>query len=277
MALHVVIGKGKLGVALTESLTRKGEEVRMFSQSTGFSYPNPVGIKPVLELNPDYVWCCVGAGSVNECAQNYNRAMLLHVCLPTDLLRLCVPKTKVVLFSTDYVADEMEPWNPKAFNPNLKSLYALSKFTMEQHFNWMARKNATCVRVGNLYSSRYFPEKSFPMKAIQNSAGKVAVHFPENEVTPTPVEWLAQYLCDHLKELFAFGPMIHHVAPDHSISVLNWARSFIPQKIELLSSGIDPNRPHYSALGCSLGKVPTWSDLWVQYGRDFTEYAGRVL
>lgn len=277
MAVHVVIGKGKLGVALTETLMRKNQEVRMFSQSTGYFYPNPTGIKPILDASPDYVWCCVGAGSVEECRNNYERALLLHVALPAKLLRNCAPKTKVILFSTDYVADENESWNPKSYSVRFKSEYALSKFTMENQFYWENRKNSACIRIGNLYSVRYFPEKCFPMKAIINAQGKNVLYFPENEVTPTPVEWLAEYLVENLNELTAFGPVVHHVAPDHSVSILNWAKHFIPEKIQILSSGLDPYRPARCALGCSLGKVPTWQDLWAYHGQEFVQQGKRYL
>lgn len=276
MSRHVVIGKGKLGVSLCDELLRRNEQVSLLSRSTGFFWPNPAGVDPVINHEPDYVWCAVGAGSVSECEEDYESALSLHVSLPTELLRKCHKDTKIILFSTDYVANEGHPSDPNKSSQSPRSMYAISKLTMEHHFLGIGRENSACIRIGNLYSWEYFPELSFPGKLINNHPKPCYVSLPTNRVTPTPCHWLAGYLVENLKKIFSFKTRIHHVAPSGFTYVHDWGKEILGSKWDVKGGDVDQSRPVVSELGCSLGETPHWKELWETYGAGFTEFTRQI-
>lgn len=276
MPTHVIIGNGKLGKQLKADLERFGEKVHMLTRSNGFFWPNPAGVNPVINLNPDVVWCCVGAGSVPDCEKNYQNALSLHVGLPVELMKCLPVDCGLILCSTDYVASETENSIPNEICSVPRSLYAMSKFTMEQHFSAMSRKNTVCVRFGNLYTVKS-PEQSFPGKVILGCKQTRIASVHENLVTPTPVEWLSSYMIKHILEMFAFTPKKIHIAPLGSVSLLDWAKTFLPEDIKIIGKGIDVKRPPHSEIGCSLGPAPNWKDLWSFYGVNFKTIAKQLL
>jgi dTDP-4-dehydrorhamnose reductase len=276
MPTHIIIGNGKLGQSLARQLKSVGESVHILSQSNGYFWPNPVGIKPILDKSPDVVWCTVGAGSVVECAQNYNKALDIHVGLPVALMTQLPDTCGLVLCSTNYVASPDDNTNPNAIEMKPPSLYAMSKWTMEQHFCLLSRRNTVCVRFGDLYSITH-PHQSFPGKAIMESKRSKIASISENLCTPTPVEWLAKYMIEHLIEMMTFTPKRVHIAPQGSVSFLEWSKLFLTTKTTIIGRGIDPMRPANSMIGCSLGSTPNWRDLWNVYGSQFKILAEKVF
>lgn len=270
MGRHVILGKGKLGIGLMEALQRQGHEAILFSRSIGWIYPSEGAIRHIDDQQADVVWCAIGAGSVEKCLTDYDQALSLHVGLPVALLTKLKPKTHVILFSTDYVADEEFPNHPGRNTLMPRSLYAMSKLTMEQHFHMIARKSSTCIRIGNLYSSRIMPGDCFPGKVLEHNKGRTQINLPSNMVTPTPVEWLADYLVRKLPYLINFGPKILHAAPSGTVSLCDWATHFVPHGTTIYNVGPDERRPMVSELGCTIEPTPHWVELWNVYGTGFT-------
>lgn len=269
MARHTIIGKGKLGIALANTLRAKGHEVTVMSKSTGFDWPLGVGMLMVLDTRPNYVWCAVSSGSVQECESNYTAALNLNVGLPMALCKSMPSDVRLIFFSTDYVASELSPTDRGIFNPAPKSFYAMAKFTMEQNLYWYSRRNSVCVRIGNLYSASIQPEKCLPGKLVGRYPKPCRMQLPENTITPTPVEWLSNHLVNHCQEMTNFSFTVHHIAPEGNIRVCQLGQLLFPKPYEIIPCGIDSKRPAESRLGCSIGYAPHWFDLWKQYGQSF--------
>lgn len=269
MARHTIIGKGKLGTVLAQKLRAQGHSVTVMSKSTGFDWPLGVGMLMVLESQPDFVWCAVSSGSVQECDSNYTAALNLNVGLPIALCKSMPKGCRLIFFSTDYVANEISPSDRGLFQPSPKSFYAMSKFTMEQHLYWYMRQNSVCIRIGNLYSAAVMPEKSLPGKLVSRFPTPCKIGLPENYITPTPVEWLVDHLIQHHVELTSFQFTTHHIAPEGNIRICQLGQILFPKPWEIVPNGIDPRRPEESRLGCSIGKAPHWFDLWKEYGQSF--------
>lgn len=276
MPRHLIIGNGKLGKQLHLDLARAGEEVYILTRSNGFFWPNPAGILPVLGIKPDVVWCTVGAGSVDQCEKDYTNALNLHVGLPVALMRGLPHDCGLVLCSTDYVASEPLNQIPNEIVNCPRSLYAMSKFTMEQHFGLISRKNTVCVRFGNLYTIKA-PEQSFPGKVIMAAKKTKIASVFENEVTPTPVEWLSMVMIKNIISMFAFTPKKVHIAPAGCVRLDEWAKLFLPESVRVIGKGFDMSRPLKSEIGCSVFPVANWKDLWAYYGANFRAIAQDMI
>lgn len=260
MGLHVIIGKGNLGCDLQIALDKAGHDARLLTPSEGFEWPED---EPhIHSLAPECIWIAAGFGSIDQCKNDPMGAIQTHTIMPMEIAD-AMPETRLVVFSTDYVANESDPNAPSKSVLRPKSLYACSKLWMEQGLYMLNRPLTTIVRVGSLYGS-HFPEKTFPGKLVKNHPKPCQVHLPQNWVVPTPTWWIAERLASQYHRLFnEKGPITHHVAPAGGCTILQWGRKVLGEDYNIASRGFDDLRPAYSKLGYSLGgHVETWDQLW---------------
>ena len=245
---HVVIGNGNLGSAIATELLERGQEVKIFSTSNGWRYP--ASLQPIYDQIPNHVWLTVGAGSVEQAKTNYLPFIDLHIKLPVELAQNLNSRSSLHIFSTDYVIDHRG-----------KSLYALSKKTMEEAIILINRQNTYIYRIGSLYGT-HKPSKCFPYKLKKNSL-KNEPTLPKNLITPTPTDWLAELLINNL-EVLPTQTSIFHAAPQGNVSVKVWGEMILKKEIMPIDYDIDPSRPTHSCLGCDLPvkELSSWLVLW---------------
>lgn len=257
---HVILGKGNLGTDIYQELKKQNQDVTVMTASSGFSWPS--GLKDIMGLQPDYIWVTAGAGSVEAVKQEFARAMDTHVNMPVELVLKMPPSVKICLFSTDYVASYDEPQNPYKQNNELKSLYALTKKTMEDAIKLIKRPNTCVVRIGSLYGSHY-PQKTFPGKLKTRYPVACDVSLPSNYICPTPTQWIAEVLLRNLDKMFlSTHPSFHHCGPSNGCMVINWGQKILGKDYKISNKGFDETRPSATQLGCTLEKAPTWDELW---------------
>ena len=268
MEKHAIIGAGNLGLDLFAVLKSAGFEVQMFTASRGFRYPT--SLQKLVDYFPDVVWDAVGAGSVKEAKENYSRFIDLHVRLPIELVQELPDRCRLITFSTDYVAREEYPGDPKQSVVIPRSLYAQSKLFMEQSLLALSRPKTHIFRIGSLYGSRK-PRKCFPHKIKEAYPEPCQVVLPANVVAPTPTAWVAKSLVGRLysanlpADADRFGP-IHHIGPANGCTIAEWASLILGAGYDVKAEGFDDSRPHYSGLGCDfMLEPPTWSELWDEY------------
>lgn len=266
--MHVIVGKGNLGIDLKLALTAAGHRAVILTRSAGFKWPE--SYPDLMDLAPTHVWVTAGYGSVFECAANFTGALATHTAMPIELARNLPEKIKVGLFSTDYVADPYFPDQEQAFDPEPKTFYALSKLWMEHAAQMLERPNLSVFRICSLYGQHY-PEKTFPGKLLARYSRPGSFSLPENEVCPTPTWWIAQTLVSELDVAFIDEPKIYHLAPSGSTTTLEWGRRIMGPEYEISSSGLDPLRPFKSGLRSSFEIAPiNWLHLWEQSKIFFT-------
>lgn len=267
--MHLVIGKGNLGLDLFWRLKAERQEVKLLSRSDGFEWPESA--PHIRKLDPNYVWITAGHGSIAECAADFRGAMDTHILLPAGLMDNVSRETRVATFSTDYVASDRYPNDPESYLEHPKSEYALTKLWMERRMRMVNRPFSSTFRVGSLYGG-YRKEKCFPAKLKKNFPTPCTLELPTNIVTPTPTWWLAKVLVENISRAFgANGFKLHHVAPRGGISTRDWGQAILGDKYEILPRGLDPLRPAHSHLGNTLCDAESWSLLW-----DESEYLGLV-
>jgi dTDP-4-dehydrorhamnose reductase len=259
---HIVLGSGNLGHALKAVL---GE--RAITQPSGsWRFPaDKRGLRAVLDFaKPSTVWCAVGGGSIDWADKNREEAKAALLDLPLFLMDVLPLDTRLVLFSTDYVAHEAFPSKPTRFNQQPGSFYAELKLFMELTVSDFAQPNVRVVRVSNLYGP-YKPERNLaskiranvrqlPATVLEGDTDTIpSVSCFENEICPTPVDLLAHYLRENEELLFSSEESIHHCAPNGSMSIVDFAVKVLEPGTRVYSIGQDPKRPRYSRLGCSFG------------------------
>lgn len=260
MTTHVVIGKGNLGLDLKLAVESRGGSCHVFTPSEGFDLLKSIPL--ILALQPDYVWVTAGAGSVEFCKKNPGKAFDTHLLLPIDLIEAMPENCKVGLFSTDYIADENDMTNPNKMTSKPKSIYALTKMAMESCVKIMARPNVSVFRVSSLYGV-HFPLKTFPGKLLERYPNPCEVALPQNVISPTSTEWIAEAIIGSLPILFsAVGPMFYNCAANGGTTVMNFGRKVLGDGYILQSKGMDWERPAYSSIGCSFMLAPTWEQMW---------------
>lgn len=259
--MHIVIGKGNLGIDLKLALRAAGHKAVILTRSGGFEWPE--SYSHMVNLEPTHIWVTAGFGSVQECANNFSGALKTHTAMPLELARNLPIGIKLGLFSSDYVAHEEYLDQPRCYVEKPRSFYEMSKLWMEQGIENSGRPNTTVFRVCSLYGQHY-PEKTFPGKLRAKFTTPTEISLPENEVVPTPTSWIAQTLVRHLDEAFTKRPEIYHIAPSGSTTTLEWGMRILDDQYTYKSKGFDPLRPFKSSLGCSFGKAPDWSVLWEQ-------------
>jgi dTDP-4-dehydrorhamnose reductase len=268
---HIVLGLGNLGHALAHALPD--------ANLIGGRFPeNKDRLRETLEeYKPRTVWCAVGGGSIDWADKNKDAAKAALLDLPLFLMDVLPLDTRLVLFSTDYVAHEAFPSKPHRYNQEPSSFYAELKLFMELTVSDFAQPNVRVARVSNLYGP-YRPERNLASKIRANVRPLPAtvlegdketipsVSCFENEISPTPVEALASYLVRNEELLFSSDESIHHCAPQGSLSIVDYAVSVLPPGTRVYSIGQDPKRPQYSRLGCSFGPgLGELADLMARY------------
>lgn len=271
---HLILGAGNLGLDLEKEITKK-EKALVLSKSTGINFTNYLDLlNKIKELNPEVLWVSVGGGSVPDCKighPNHPHSVYLNTILPVSLNRDLPEKIKIVFFSTDYVANEIEVDNPKRICKKPLSEYAKQKMDMENQIMVENKPNRAIVRVASLYGI-HKPQKTFPGKMLLNFALKNdKINLPINRVCPTATRWLAFCLFQNLKNLFSRETNRHHCAAQGHVSVKDWGKIILKgyrcdaDFVQSYPSFVDDERPPLSDLGCSFATSPHWADLWSIY------------
>jgi dTDP-4-dehydrorhamnose reductase len=274
---HVIFGAGNLGLDLRhEIVAQHAGTAYLFSRREGYDVTDLGALEMlIVGLDPQVIWYCVGGGSVPDCKPgnpNYARSRLLNAEIPLVIAKMARRQAKLIVFSTDYSADETDPSNPLKINPRIKSEYSAQKVEMEKKFlNYPQRPGTTVVRVGSLYGA-HKPDKTFPGKILKSFGHNTApISLPNNLVTPTPTRWVASELVRNLSSLAPPDRLtVEHVAPEGNVSVRQWGKMVLDglrnDRDFVDSHYVDHERPAISALGCTLPTtVPTWRDLWGVY------------
>ena len=251
-------------------------EPELLSKSKGVDCTNMDSMFQAIErAKPNYVWYCVGGGSVSESKRgspHAEQSLLLNLKAPMFLNDHLDENIKLVVFSSDYVADESRPDASFANVREARSVYAELKRSLELYMLANQRKNTSIIRVGSLYGV-HKPENTFPGKIVRNFGfSDTKIKLPSNIVVPTPTRWLAGMLIQHLDQLCPdWGTSIEHVAPTGGITVKDWAM-FVLEGLRDSSAFdwgkdfFDLQRPLFSGLNCSLSKEQVhWFDLWKLY------------
>lgn len=250
MSRHIVLGSGNLGLDLAEEIIRRGDTVEIISRSNGFNYPTTL---PTARLcSASYVWCTVGAGSVEAAKQDFTRQIDLHLRLPVELAQKLPEDVTLICFSSDYVSEiAMDP----------RSLYAHGKRFMEIALDQTRRKKLRVYRVGSLYGV-HKPWETFPGK-IYASHLKGQVRVNRNPCRPTPTAWLAKELLEDLNN--RQHPWTIQMAPGVVTDHYEWSKAILPGEI-LEESKPDHERPlRLEEVGYGDNR-PTWDRLWSEYG-----------
>lgn len=259
MSMHLIIGKGNVGVDLFHAIKSRGEFAKILTRSDGFDLPESLPL--ILQMKPDYVWVTAGAGSVEVAKKNYKAVLETHVMLPKMLMEELEPSVKICLFSSDYAAHENEPSNPLLMSSQPRSFYALSKIHMEQVVALGNRPRTAIVRIGSVYGPHFY-NKTLPGKLHQRYPSPCTLTLPMNRVTPTPSFWIAEMLLKNRDKLVGDKPVTHHLAPMGGTSINGWGQRILGEDYKVNSSGFDIERPLCSNLGCSIGPAPDWTELW---------------
>lgn len=263
MSNHAIIGRGNLGQDLYLKLTQAGHQVTVLTRSEGFDWDNQEQRQKLIDLAPECVWYCVGAGSVEFAETHFDETVKAHVLTPLSMIKALPNDTRFVLFSTDYVADEETPSRADLRTKKPRSLYALSKIWLEEAVEFAQKPNQLAiVRVGTLYG-RHYPSKTFPGRVQEKFPQACEVMLPTNFVVPTLTSWIAEVLVKRYDALF-IGPQkkVYHLAPSGGVSVLNWGKRILGADYKIHPRGLDTKRPEKSGLSCTFFDPPNWEELW---------------
>ncbi len=224
----------------------------------------------------DVLWYCLGGTTVRWRDQEaIDRSSRINVAVPLVIASAAPPDRRLVFFSTDGCADESAPHRPERRNPAPVGVFAQIKLAAEERLLATGRPLTSIVRVGPLYGTQK-PADTFPGRVLEAFGFNrdCSIALPANLVTPTPSFWVAAVVLDHLARDLSgrLSPIeILHCSPRGNVSIRDWAiltlqglreyQAFAP------SSFFDPERPAFSALGCSVAAVPHWYALWRVYFR----------
>lgn len=243
--MHLILGKGQLGMALRRTLAVNGHRVEVY----GKRYPDLARDPDILGFRDATVWNCVGDGSVERAREGFDASISAHLGLSHFLMTSLHESCKLILFSSDYALE------------GNRSEYGLIKEMQERLFMMHHRDRTACIRITTLYGP-YRPLSCFPGKLLKNFPTKQTVTLPLNHVTPTPVDWLADRLVREYAGYIDSSP--HDVCPDGSVSILNWGRMILPPDWEVIHRAEDETRP-VDALLCDLNTSEDWETLWNLY------------
>jgi dTDP-4-dehydrorhamnose reductase len=258
---HLVIGAGNLGIDLYKQIVSSGDEAVICSRSNGYDLEDTKKHDELIQYAKgfDAVWYCVGFGSIREAIYEPSKASLLYVEIPNLLIKYC---PYVILFSTDYVADERKPLDNNSQTEKHKSHYAHLKWRMECGVN--GAENATAIRVGSLYGL-HKPMSTFPGKLLKNAFHKREINLPMNLVTPTSTSWLAELLVHNLDRIYKNPEEmnVHHAAPHGFVTVREWGSMILGRSLDGDRVFFDQDRPLLSCLGTSFTSHDThWLSRW---------------
>lgn len=274
---HLVLGAGNLGRDLfMEAQTLRGAEVKIYSLSRGLDVTDVrTVLRTVEDEAPDVVWYCIGGGPSVENRQgsaSYEKALQLNLSIPTVLANKLPHDIGLVLFSSDYAADESRPDAQYAVAARPRNEFAEQKIAMEQIVMRQQRPRTSIVRVGSLYGL-HKPASTFPGKMLMKYGfNDKIVKLPANIVVPTPTRWLAGVLMRNLEHLCpANGTQMEHLAPTGGVTVKDWAKFVLrglrdDMAFDWGKDFFDESRPWLSGLGCTLPERPVhWYELWSNY------------
>ncbi len=261
MPQHIILGAGNLGLAIRDALEAKGESVSVISRSTGLDFQS-VAISALQSVNDAHtIWCAVGAGSVGEAEKDFSAFSDLHIRLPILLAQRKRKEQKLVCFSSDYAAGES--------GRRPKSLYALSKKTMETALEIIDAPNTFCFRVCSLYGT-HKPHSTFPGRVASNLAKGRKVSLPHNECVPTPVEWIAEEAIRRAQ--WSAGLFYENLIPSGKTTVHQWGRMLFGDRVTS-SGGYDGTRPTFMEVW-DRDRHPSWTSLWDKYGQKLMDAIG---
>lgn len=257
---HLIIGAGNLGIDLMRTLGGDANNfVSLVSESNGFDVrDNSARARILLSRHWDYVWYCVGFGSLREAEENPLRAWDIHCGIPLAISSNLGLGQKLVLFSTDYIADPDNMQNPDRTILEPRSKYEELKIRTESSLTLMNTPNRAIVRIGSLYGF-HKPKNTFPGKIISSILSGRPLTLVRNEVTPTPTKWLAHVLVENLEKLHSSeGTIVHNCAPSGSVSIRDWVayivtNHWLKNKVSIeLDTQFDHKRPLVSSIGNTL-------------------------
>jgi hypothetical protein len=238
MLKHHVFGNGNLGKDL---MLKIGEE-HLFDENEA-----------------DVLWCCVGCGGPTDDVEKYGDQAEAHIAVPVRMAKELKPYQKLVVFSTHYLNDDQF---------GQRSFYAKTKFQMEQML--LGHPSVSVVRVGSLYG-KHFPLKTLPGKVLKaSSLGKKVFRSVPNLISPTPTEWLAEYLLK-IKVWELHG--LSDIGPQDPMNVDEWMGAALEDcGAQIIPGKIDPAYPENSASMCDHA-VESCQSLWRKYGPGVLEAA----
>lgn len=258
--VHVVLGKGNLGMDLLNQLTAEKREAYMASRSTGWELINFVEEinKLHAEKNTDFtIWNCIGGGSVEWADKHKAEAHHSLYEIPTYLADNLADKIRLVHFSSDY-----------ALEPEL-SYYAYLKAHAEQAMVDTDKPNTIIMRVTSLYGE-HFPDRSLPIKLMVNAKKQGRLTLPTNEICPTPTDWLAWLTPEFVDQGIDDSTQIVEVKPEGSCEVYEFGKKVIGPSLVKRGS-LDLKRPPEM----NLHEIPTttsWEDLWNERAEFYYKY-----
>ncbi len=259
---HVVLGRGNLGQSLNRAVYRKtGSSPIVFHRK-------PINEIEITDSESTWIWNTEGFGSVSECKNDPYGAFDCHVRRVHDLIHK-FPKSNLVCFSTNYVAESRSSYN---HSRNLSSHYAVTKAMMEEliRLEYNFKKNVWAVRVANLYS-KYKPWDSFAGRLLKANQGGREIRLPESIMIPTETDWLADQLMNRFESLKYYEPIVG-LAPRCGISTNDFGRFLLGQEIPVSK---DLERPMNALIGNSFITDPV-TDTWFDVFNKAREYRGQL-
>lgn len=180
MAKHLVIGLGNLGMDIFNALKLQGNEVSALAPKEIHKRPSWTEVAKAASLY-DFVWYCIGGGSIEETKRHPIIMERIHVMIPYQISMWLKEDARLILFSSDYALDSS------------LSTYAKLKSKMEKQFN--NHDNVIIFRVNCLYGFHQ-PEKSIFWKLLKSRYLNLD-HFSISDimVSPTNTKTLARFLC----------------------------------------------------------------------------------
>ena len=273
--MHIIIGKGNLGLDIQNTLNGAGISTFMVSGSEGFPYPSDAFTKVLNGLKEtntiECLWVTAGAGSVGAVDANPTNGIDTHVRMFLEILKI-YPNTLVVGFSTDYIASQNILHNNYC-QGEPQSLYALTKKWLEDLALFRKSPKFKVIRVSSLYGHNN--DKSFPYRMLELHKSGKELKFVENAVTPTPTKWLAEKLVENMKFLESYSYPIMHLAPFGSIAAREWATLITGAKYE--SSGVDETRPLNTLLDSTFpfkdkeNILVLWDKYWTKWENKYVK------
>lgn len=213
-----------------------------------------IPIEVMKAWKPDFIWCCAGTGGPTKDHEQVMKQIDTNLGLTSELLDAFNKTTvKLCFFSTHYLNQDPH---------GSLSTYSATKRDMEKMCGGFP--NAYIFRVGSLYGT-HLPGRTFPGKIVPKLMRLDPLILPQNHVSPTPTEWLAEQL------LWRFDPAtkLQVISPSGSFSVYDWgvmvsdslARGNIKKGI------LDESYPYHSqgmTYGCTNEADDCWR-LWNRY------------
>lgn len=283
MTRHLVLGAGNLGWDLATALGLTSQEVHIAGRRTGnmpgfFDFQGSDGVKGVtngrpgmtiadlVAIEPDVIWCTVGAGGPSRDPNYLSTHLNAHVALPMALATAFEGRaTKLIFFSTCYLNKD-----PRGDY----SGYAFSKAALEKLIEPM--ENARVFRVGSLYGA-HNPLSTLPGKMLLACKGLRTLPGELNLITPTPTAWIAKEMVDNRYwEFFGQIDPGQVVSPNGGLAVHEWIQ-IILDEIKKQTGGtvasIAQNKAYRMDYPIdNISKVnclyPMWDDLWKEHGPD---------